>query len=292
MSSNLQFQPPEETVKFEQQAAQQIDIRDIPPLPEVALKVIEYGDDEAVNADEIGQFIARDQGLTGQILKIANSAYFGMKRQIGTIRHAAVVLGARRLRSAVVAASLGEVYSGTALGRILWEHSLIVAMIASELARIHRHSDPELAFVAGIMHDVGKSVIDTQYPESYVEVLEKISREQKSCLEAERSSFGFDHTHVGSIVADVWGLPKGLHSAIRYHHSTWEARHDPELTSLVYLADRVAQSIGIGMVHNFDLDLRELASETELEIDPGILAAVGEGVKVQFERERKFFGLA
>jgi len=291
MQRNAQTQQLERYRDYARRACELINVREVPPLPEVALKVLEYADDAVISTEEISSVIIRDQGLTSQILKMANSAFFGLKRQIATIRHAAVVLGTKRLRSMVITASMSRVYSRSALGRIFWEHALVVALISSELAKIHRISDPEMAFVAGIMHDIGKSILAAQYPEDYRVVNDKIQTERISSCKAEQKQFGTDHSHVGAFVADTWYLPQPLHDAIQYHHATWRAEHEPGLTSIIYLADRIAHSIGVGPVKNPKLDFREIAREVEVEVDPDILAAVGDGIRARYEKERQAFGL-
>ena len=134
---------------------------DLPPLPQVAAQVLRLATDPDSTTDELQRVIATDQALTAQILKIANSAMFGMVREVRTLTQAIMTLGFSTIKSVVIASSAKNLYSrgGTGLQeRLLWEHALVAALSARAYARGFRSPRMEEAFLGGLMHDIGKSV--------------------------------------------------------------------------------------------------------------------------------------
>ncbi len=147
-----------------------IEVDHFPPLPRVAWKVLELTSDLYAGVEPLGQVISRDQTLTARVLRIANSAFFQRSREIHTVEQASAVLGNQRIRSLVVAASLGGLLHLAPQGRALWEHALGVALSAREVASMLRNRvDPEEAFVAGLLHDIGKGLFDAQHAELFLE---------------------------------------------------------------------------------------------------------------------------
>jgi len=218
----------------------------LPTLPLVASRLLEsLADPDAASSEEIGAVIALDPSLTARTLKLANSDFYGFPRKVGTVDLAVVVLGSDTIRDLVLSAAVFQTLDPTwkALAG-LWSHSLACGVAARALADRCRYRLDGEAFAAGVLHDIGKVALCQSYPEQF-EAAVALAREQGiSMVEAERGVLGSDHAEVGGWLAERWGLPGDLVEAIACHHRPEQARLNPELTSLVAIADWLAGRTG------------------------------------------------
>ncbi|MBI4569578.1 MAG: HDOD domain-containing protein [Planctomycetes bacterium] len=228
-------------------------ISDLPPLPRIVTELQALLADSATTARDVGALISRDPALATKLLKIANSPFYAPAREITTISGAVVLLGFQAVRGIVLAVSiagaLGRQSSRTGFDRpAFWEHSFAVGAIAREIAKRRGETEMEEYFVAGLVHDLGKVVLDKFLPAEFTGVVERVagSDGQMSMLAAERELLGTDHTRVGEIVLRRWGLPDQIVGAVRYHHEPGEADSSAREVAAVHLADVVARTVMIG----------------------------------------------
>lgn len=225
---------------------------DLPPLPQVAAQVLRLAADPESTTDELRRVISTDQALTSQILKIANSAMFGMVREVKTLTQAIMTLGFSTIKSVVIASSAKNLYSrgGTGLQeRVLWEHALVTALSGRAYAKAFRSPRVEEAFLGGLMHDIGKSVMGIKFPDRYGALVRAIYNGEADGLEMELETFGFDHTMVGEALLMGWNLPASMVQAVRWHHDPSHApAEDQALTAFVALGNQMAldRKVGLG----------------------------------------------
>lgn len=222
------------------------------PLPATTLQIIKLINDPRSTAEDVGGVLEMDQALTARVLRVANSAYYGVPRQVASARDAVVMLGHNTLRSLIFTASvagvLGRKATGYALGSgDLWRHSINVATAARLVARVNHPEMAEEGYVAGLLLDIGKIVLDQYLQDDFGTANALATEEGISFVEAEKRVFGADHAEIGSLLAEKWNLPPLLVEAIRYHHSPLDAELSPVLTSIVHVADLVATELGIGI---------------------------------------------
>lgn len=227
-------------------------VEELPALPAVACKVMELVEDPRTSAQDVEAVLKKDQSLTAQVLRLANSAFYGIPRRITTVAEATVFLGFKTLKSAVLTASLSGMLQRKLSGYVLergelWKHSLSVAFSAQTLAKKTRFPRPEVAYTAGLLHDIGKLILDTYLKASYREVLERVDRTGSTFLEAEEEILGFNHAAVGAQLTEHWGFPSSLVETIGFHHQPDLATKDPSLCAIVHLADWLSVTLGIGM---------------------------------------------
>ncbi len=229
-----------------------LDTIDIPSLPTVAVKALELINSDSSSIDELERIISRDQSFSARLLRIANSPYYGMNRRIDTISSGVMLIGFNTMKSLVVAASLKDMHRKFGLfEQKLWEHSLGVSVASSLLAKVSRLAQPEEALVAGLIHDVGKTVLNNSIPDKYALITQKVHEEGRFYKDVELEMLGYTHCDVGGLIARKWKLPKNLEAVIQYHHSetlpVFEDSAYEALCQLVNVADALCLSQSIGL---------------------------------------------
>lgn len=227
-------------------------VGDLPSVPPVASAVMRVVSDQNASAEDLRRVLERDPSLAARILKVANSSLYSFSRRIETLQHAVALLGFRTVSNTVLAASLRDVFKYFGLAeKLLWEHSTLAGAAASRLAmHCDLGVDRELAFTAGLLHDLGKIAFNNASREEYTRVIARVYNEATSFTEAERAEFGFDHAELGACVVAKWKLGKGLETAIRYHHDPDALEVLPpaerQLTALTAVTTACCTRLGVG----------------------------------------------
>ena len=194
--------------------------RNLPTIPTVLTRILSLVGNEEASARELVDVIERDQALTGRILRLANSAFFGQSRQVSTIPRAIMLLGFSTVRNLSLGVKVWEAVAGKlARQRVeeLWAHAVTVAVVTRTLAVRLRCCDPDEAFTAGLLHDVGRVVIASRFREAYWEAVGGGS-EAEPVTALEQAAFAVDHAEVGSWLFEAWNLPLAIVEAVRQHH--------------------------------------------------------------------------
>jgi putative nucleotidyltransferase with HDIG domain len=269
-------------------------VGDLPPLPHVATRVIELVGNPHTNVSDLEQVISRDQALTAQVLKIANSALFGRRGMVSTLSRAIILLGFKTVHSLVIAASTETFYRSTSTrfkDKLLWEHAVAAALAAGYLARDCRYRSVEEAFLGGLLHDVGKIALDLNLAERYQGIVERVYNEGVTFIDAEREMLGFDHAEVGALVVKKWNLPEALEEAVRLHHRAMSALVDPTLCAIVSLANSACVKLGIGPERFPKLDLSSLDVAARLNMTADRLTRLLQTVESKLVEEKELFNL-
>jgi len=196
-------------------------VTDLPTLPHVVSQILEKTRDADSNLDEIVNLIATDQALVSMILRLVNSAFYGFSRRITTLKQAITLLGFRSVRNVVVNAGVAGIFRKRTFNNQyrfrLWDHSVGCAVTARVLAERTGFKAKEEAFTAGLLHDIGKVVIDQYAPKDSAQIMKRVDAGM-TASDAELEVLGVDHTQVGGWIAERWHLPKTLCWVIQYHH--------------------------------------------------------------------------
>lgn len=215
-------------------------------LPEVALRVNELANDPKSTADDMAAVITQDPALVVRMLKIANSAYYGLSNEVETITRAVAILGTNKIRDLVLSSSASEAFEGIPNDLIsmqdFWHHSLYCALLAQILAKKTKKMHTESIFIAGLLHDIGQLLMFNQLPEKSHEsiLLLMEGTEELETYEAERHVFGFDHMQVGAALIKSWKLAPVLEECIEFHHEPQNAKEFPAEVALINIANAVA----------------------------------------------------
>lgn len=227
-------------------------VNDIPALPQVVLRVMQMTEDPDSTAQDIHKVLNQDQAMTARVLRLANSAYYGFARRIASVTDAVVLLGFKTIRGIVLAAAVSDLlqkrYDGYALEEgELWRHSQACAIASRLIARRCRFGNLDVAYTAGLLHDIGKVILNRYMKEAYREVVELVTSEEIPFMTAEDQILGFNHAVVGARLAEKWSLPPQLVEAIEKHHQPGQDSEEQKLTAIVHLADAICLSMGIGI---------------------------------------------
>ncbi|MDH3762487.1 MAG: HDOD domain-containing protein [Gammaproteobacteria bacterium] len=219
---------------------------ELPSLPEVYIRVTELLESETSTADKIGAAVQTDPTLTARILKLINSAYFGLRNQVTSIPQAVTLLGRQQLQQVLVGSVLSGVFKDFDLSafplRDFWQHSVKTAIIARQLAMQNaRIIDHEAFFTAGLLHDIGWLVIAKVNPGSYMQITELARAENREIIDVEADKFGVTHIDVGVALLEKWGIPGLITQCVKKHHDSDHVEPYAIETSVVYMANKLSR---------------------------------------------------
>ena len=250
----------------------------IATLPEVTTQIIKTVEDPRSSAAQLHKIVAHDPALATRILKVANSAFYGLPGQIASVERAIIILGLNGVKNIAVAASLGQLFRGAGIcegftARDLWKHCVAVGVAARDLARNLKMSLADEAFLAGLIHDMGVLLSLQLFPDKLREVCDGVRAGRGEFCQLEAEIIGVDHQQLGMALAEQWKFPRACQLVAGYHHQPQAlADQGRQLVSAVYLADTLCcQS-----THGFNLTALHQSIEdsrlAEMGIDPAAVA--------------------
>jgi len=222
-------------------------IHEIGSLPQSLAAVLQVLNNHTAGADEIADTISKDVSLTTRVLKMVNSAQYSRHRKVTKVSEAVIVMGLNSIKMLTLSSSVfgmmpdSELMAKCDIKRI-WRHLIETATSARSVAKSIRYREPEEAFVAGILHDIGIIIMLLHFKEKYFEVIESIKIKKCGLIEAEKETFGYTHADVGAEMINAWKLPSKLAFVVKNHHSPNEPgviADDITLNGIVALADRL-----------------------------------------------------
>jgi putative nucleotidyltransferase with HDIG domain len=212
------------------------------PIPQIALKVLRMISKEEYDITDVANYVKQDQVISGKLLALCNSAMFNLREKIDTIERAIAFLGNKYFLTLVVSASMETFFADQPRGYSLckggiYQHAIGTAKTAAQLAKHTGLAQPELAYTAGLLHDIGKVSLDQFVAGSNPFFYRQTQVIGRSLLSVEEKTFGINHALAGGMLADAWGLSNNLRDPIVFHHQPEKSEFNPELTSIVYFAD-------------------------------------------------------
>ncbi len=226
-------------------------IKDLPTLPDVVMKVNQLANDPKTSATDIAKIITTDQSLSMKILKLVNSAFFGFPGEIKSISHAITILGFKTIQNIALTISVFDMFGKSkSLGNFdrkeFWKHSIGCAVCGRLVATKLHYEDADLAFTGGLLHDIGKIILDQYLHNEFVKVLEELTKKPAFIYDVEKEVLGFNHSNLGEQLASNWKLPKPLIDVIGHHHKPMAHPQDDKLTYIVHMADVICRAKKIG----------------------------------------------
>lgn len=262
-------------------------VKDLPPMPKVLFKAREVMADPKSSFKDVAAIIETDQAIAARVLKVANSAYYGLSGMVNSIHQATVVLGQETLEQVITMVSssslLGKRLKGYNLNAgVLWKHSLAVALGSRMIAAKRMPALESDAFSVGLIHDAGKLALNKYLDQKKQDVHRFFQEHSASYLLAERHVLGFDHTEIAEDLCIKWKLPKNHAGAMRYHHDP-AASGDNQLAHVIHLANYLAKESGYGSGSNDDDSPLETTSLKALTLKQADIEALSSELSAAVE---------
>jgi HD-like signal output (HDOD) protein len=272
-------------------------LRSMPPLPNVAQRVLQIVRDPEYSIDNLVQVVRTDPSLTTRILKLCNSPLYGLGQEICSVSDAVAYLGTRNLVKLVLVSCTAAYFRGvksSSFGNAneLWRHTIACATACQSLAERCGYEQPATAFTAGIVHNVGKIALSQVVDEALLaRSVQAAEGEHASYVEVERKALGLDHANAGGIVTETWNLPVDLRRAVRNHHDVTHIRNDGDLTALLHIADTTVLGLGIGVPFQ-GIDYSSCPEAmAKLHLEPSDLVGLSQVVNDELKRSTELLNL-
>jgi HD-like signal output (HDOD) protein len=251
----------------------------IPTVPAIIRPLLFYLERpvDQVEVQRIVDLVSCDESISAQCLRVANSALYFRSREVKSVHGAIVVLGVRQIREILLSCSLLNLLPKERWAidpLVFWEHSLGCGLVSRFCARKAGYKEPERAYLAGLLHDLGELVNMLSFQEEFRAAAQLARTEQIPLHQAEHSALGFTHCDTGKILAEHWRLPEDIAEVVEHHHDVQQAKLHPALVSLVSLSDQLchAHELGYGTNGSPDWKLEEDPAWVILVRDYPILA--------------------
>lgn len=224
-------------------------LKNMPPFPAVAQRALNLLNQPEVTIEELVEVVKFDPGVTANILRISNSAYFGLRREIHSLHQALLLLGTQELLKIIIASGVTRLFANATPGYFLehhglWRHSISCALMADLLARELGLPERTVCFTAGLLHDVGKIVLSLHVEEKFTQIMSVVEQQGTSFQQAEKAVLGVSHAEVGGEMARVWDFPDRLRLVIKLHHLDRPEAFGDDMVQLIYLADLLVMMFG------------------------------------------------
>ena len=224
-------------------------VRNLPTPPIVFHQIQKVINDPNVSAEQIASILSEDPAMSVKVLRLTNSAFYGLSREVESVKHAVVIIGLEAIKNLVLSASVLDMFKGKSIDsdyqEKFWRHSLSTAFACRLIANKYRNNimiDGDAAFSAGLLHDVGKMVLSCFLDEEHKQFKE--ARESNATSldhEIEYELFGFTHADIGAYLGEQWKIPQKLTEAINDHHGVEEVSNDSAFSCVVYMANWLAK---------------------------------------------------
>ncbi|MCX6151047.1 MAG: HDOD domain-containing protein [Ignavibacteriales bacterium] len=240
-------------------------IYSLPVISEVMYQTAKMLDDPATSTTKLAKMIGQDQGLATKLLSIANSPLYGLPRKVATIDFAILVIGYQDIKNILISLSMMEAFKIKNDENLnyhdLWLHSFLTGTLARRISLDMGFNFGGEAFVAGLLHDMGISVIHKYFQSIFLKVVQYTKTGEKSFLEAEFDELGLTHQEIAKFLAEKWNLPSSLCDAVLYHHAPNKAFVNKELVAVVHLSDYAINSF----------KLKSFFWENDIYLDPNVV---------------------
>lgn len=216
-------------------------IEQIPTLPEVSSEIMTAIEDEESSIKEITLLIEQDMALATQILKVANSPFYGTLNRVSTIGHAIMILGLGEVKSLLLVCAVQNFFKNSEgdkqTRKRFWRHSVLCSQVTRLLARHFKCQANDTLFISGLIHDIGKIILDQYMHREFRMIMTFIEQNLVTFSQAEKEILGVTHYQIGAKLLQQWNFPKQVIMQVFYHHAPWQDHTYTDGSTIIYLAD-------------------------------------------------------
>lgn len=267
--------------------------KDLPTLPDVVARVMQIVSNPLTTAEDLNQVISLDQALTFKVLRLANSAYYGFPKEITHITQAVTILGFNTIRNLALSVSVHKMLftdkdKSLFSYRDFWKHCVAVGVCARILARRLGYKSEENAFTAGLLHDIGKSLLERADHGAFMGAIEASRSRSLPLWQMEQELLGVDHAALGGHLAEIWNLPSELRNAIEMQHRPSEFGPPDPLVAAVHAANQICRELGLGMDGDFGPTTVDPEVERLLRLDATARAELSVEMDLRLKEAEEF----
>jgi len=254
-------------------------IKDIPTLPSIAMEINRMVQDDDVSIKHISQTIEKDQAITSKILKLVNSAFFGLRSKVKNASEAIVFLGMNSIRNIVVSVSLIKALSSRNIPGYFsisdfWKHSVAVALTGKYIAESIGMKEPGTCFTGGLLHDIGKIILMEHFPDLFQKIILDSKKEGTPFRVSEVKESPVGHDKLGGYLAEKWKLPQELIDIIKFHHTVSEEAKDTEMVMIIHSADIIVNCLSSDKITINEKDIEEIITGISKNVSDKIIIKV------------------
>jgi len=273
----------------------------LPTLPQVATRLMGMINNPLTSASDVAFVVGQDLSLSAKVLRLANSAFYGIPRSITNIHNAIVILGLKVINTMVLSITVFDMFPEERTNNPLfdrkafWLHSLSCGLIAKFLApRIKKVVlfDPEEAFCAGLLHDIGKVVMEQYLHEDFHRALNHGTVKKLTMFDAENELLGYSHTDIAEYLTETWNLPTEIRQTLIYHHTPQESPQCYDIVALCHIADWLCYETGIIIKEGFTPPTLDKQTIERLKLLPDDIEQIKELIPAEIEKISIFFSVA
>ncbi len=274
-------------------------IHDLQSLPSVALQINNEVKKESLTSKTLAAIISNDPPLAAKILKLANSSFYGLARQVDTLDRAVTVLGLNTIKNVALTLSVCSIFKKNAANPSidiegLWRHSIASGAAATILINNSRPTEKEKAFLGGIIHDIGAITLIMAFPEESRLVFKKIQEAGMSQTAAEQEVLGFSHQEAGAFFAEKWHFPQEIIDAIKFHHADYtqddlKKISNKKLVFSVYAANNIVKVMGLGKSIDSEVGTIPKFIWKELNISEEVIPSLRAAIKDEYDLAANHF---
>lgn len=273
----------------------------LPTLPQVATRLMGMINNPLTSATDVAFVVGQDLSLSAKVLRLANSAFYGIPRSITSIHSAIVILGLKVINTMVLSLTVFDMFpdntekSARFDRKAFWLHSLSCGLIAKFLAAKIKKVvlfDPEEAFCAGLLHDIGKVVMEQYLHEEFHKALDFATRNQLNIYEAEQKLLGYTHTDIAEYLTETWNLPNEIRQTLMYHHNPEASPQYYDIVALCHIADCLCYETGIVIEEGFTPPVLDTRTVERLKLRPEDMDLIKTIIPSELEKISIFFNIA
>ncbi len=242
-------------------------IENLPTLPVVAQQILKLVTNKNSNMSQIATVITKDQAIAARIIRLTNSAFYGLRNRITSIQHAIVILGLNTVKNLVLGVSVVKAFEDTARMSVFdrekfWLHSFSTAQASKLMAKKMGIRDDEDFFLSGLLHDIGILIVDQFLHDDFMEIMKNVVEHKSDYMETEKAVLGMNHGDIGAYIGEKWKIHTFLIHAVRYHHRPKsippEAQIEKDKVNVVHVAESMMRENGVGdFMDNFSTKVDE-----------------------------------
>ena len=264
----------------------------LPALPQIVLRIMETLGDEGANSDTLADYIGGDPSVAARVLAAANAGSMGTGGRVHSVRQAILLLGVGRVRDITLATAIMDRFASKPPfdAHRLWLHSIGVAICSQEIAH-HAGLDPDISYVAGLLHDIGQLLLFMADPDAYSRVLHLKADRDADIIDVERECLGVDHAQAGGALAQLWKLPDTVADAITGHHVSDESEPETEIADVVHVAEVLSHALDLGDSEKNRVPRLSDLSAARVGIEWATFAGNFPRIEARFNRVRTEMGI-